>query len=348
MKVLYFTCLTSKKEKYDGERIKNTLIYNSLKRIADVDVVDFTKNTFINLLKTIWLSMFRKKKYDFFIISKDPHGANVIQKILNFSKVPSKKTIYFEIGPFLYDRILNGSIKKETFINERLIIVETKSMKSELESIGFNRLDVFPNFKEIYDILFNEKKYPKKTLKLIYFSRIEDKKGIYDLVDCIKAINNDDIKFSLDIYGRPQNKFEQDRIIDLCKECPYLEYKGKIDMNNAEAYKLLSEYDLHVFPTKYAEGFPGTIIDFFIAGVPTLASSFARANDILTTSDSIIFKQGDNNDLISKLKDIYDNQSKLIDLRKKSFERKKEYSIEAFDNYLKNMFDVLLLEDALK
>ena len=32
-------------------------------------------------------------------------------------RYPSSKIVYFEIGPFLYDRILNGSINKETFIN---------------------------------------------------------------------------------------------------------------------------------------------------------------------------------------------------------------------------------------
>lgn len=338
MKVLYLTCLTSKKEKYDGERIKNTLIYNSLKRIASVDVIDFTKNKYINVFKTLCFTTFKKKKYDYFIISKDPHGANIIHKILNFSRVPRKRIIYFEIGPFLYNRVLDGSIKKETFLSDKLIVVETNSMKKELESIGFSNVDVFPNFKKIYNIPFSDKQYPKEVLKLIFFSRIEDKKGIYDLIDCIKEINSDSQKFSLDIFGRPQDKTEEKRIAELCEKFAYLEYKGKLDITSSETYIYLSHYDLHVFPTKYPEGFPGTLIDFFIAGVPTLASSFARANDILTANDSIIFEQGDRKDLIDKLKYIYNNQSKLKKLSKNSYEKKEEYSIEAFDGYLKNIF----------
>lgn len=341
MRILYLSCLISKKEKYDGERIKNTLIYDSLKKISDVDVIDFTKNKYINVFKAFWLSFFKKKKYDCFIISKDPHGANVIQKILNLTKVPSSKIIYFEIGPFLYDRILNGSIKKETFINDKLIVVETKSMKKELESLGFKNVDVFPNFKPIYNIKFNEKNYPKDVLNLVYFSRIEDQKGIYDLIECLKEINGHSTKYALDVFGRPQSKSEEEKIIGICNKYDYLNYKGKLDINGPESYELLSNYDLHVFPTKYAEGFPGTIIDFFIAGVPTLASSFARAKDILSSSDSIVFKQGDRNDLSNKLKYIYENQTLLSVLGQNAYRRKDQYSIEAFDLYLNKLIGII-------
>lgn len=344
MKILYLTCLISKKEKYDGERIKNTYIFNSLKQVAQVDTIDFTKSKYFNVLKTLWVGIFRKKKYDLFIISKDPHGANVIQRILNFAKVPSNKIVYFEIGPFLYDRILKGSIKKETFINDRLIVVETNSMKNELKSLGFENLDVFPNFKNICKVSFNEKQYPKNTLNLVYFSRIEEEKGIYDLIDCLKSINQQSLKFTLDVFGRPQNNTEEKRILDLCRQNSFVDYKGKLDLIDDKSYKVLSKYDLHVFPTKYPEGFPGTLIDFFIVGVPTLASSFARANDILTKNDSIIFKQGDNNDLTNKLKDIYSNQSLLVELGKNSYQRKDEYSVNAFNMYLKKLLDNILNE----
>lgn len=338
MKVLFLTCLTNEKEKYDGERIKNTLIFRSLSKIGAVDVVDFTNHKFFNILRTIFLSIFRKRKFDFFIISKDPHGANIIRKVLNFGRVSPSKIIYFEIGPFLYDRVLNGTIKKETFIHDRLIVVETESMKRELESIGFENIGVFPNFKPIYKIEFSEQHYPKNVLNLIYFSRIEEQKGIYDLIDCLNRINDDSVKFKLDIFGRPQSRNDEERIIKICSEHEFLNYKGKLDIKGSNTYAFLSKYDLHVFPTRYSEGFPGTIIDFFIAGVPTLSSNFARAKDIFNQNDSIIFRQGDKNDLISKMLYIYNHQTILNGMRKKSFEKKSKYSVEAFDKFLKDLF----------
>ena len=338
-KVLMITCLNTSKEKFDGERIKCTLIYNSLKKFTDLDVINLSVYKVINTIKIFFKALFLEKKYEYVVISKDAHGANIIQKILRLGRYPSSRIVYFEIGPFLYDRILNGSIKKETFINDKLIVVETNSMKEELKEVGFERIGVFPNFKPICRVPFNEQKYPKEVLKLVYLSRIEEPKGIYDLINCLSVLNKDKTMFILDVYGRPQNAEEEKKIKDLSNKYKFVRFLGMLEVGSEGSYKQLSQYDLHVFPTKYREGFPGSIIDFFIAGVPTLSSSFARAHEILTENDSIVFKQGDNNALQEKLVFIYNNQNKLNELRKNSFSRREQYSVESFEKYLKRLID---------
>lgn len=335
IKVLYISCLNTSKEKFDGERIKCTLIYESLKKFVDLSVINLSTHKIINTLAIFFKGLFGKRKYEYIVISKDAHGANIIQKILGLARYPSNRIIYFEIGPFLYDRILNGSIKKKTFIKDRLIVVETDSMKKELESLGFERISVFPNFKPICRIDFNEQVYPKDVLHLVYLSRIEEPKGIYDLIDVLVLLNKDKVRFVLDVYGRPQNKDEEAKITELSNKYDFINFMGMMEVGSKESYEKLSSYDLHVFPTKYREGFPGTLIDFFIAGVPTLSASFARAHEILTDKDSIIYKQGDNEDLLNKLNYIYNNQNILKDLRLNSFARRDMYSVEAFEEYLR-------------
>ena len=336
-KVLFISCLNTSKEKFDGERIKCTLIYESLKKFTDLSVINLSVHKIINTLAIFFKTFFGKKTYDYVVISKDAHGANIIQKILKLSGYPLNRVIYFEIGPFLYDRILNGSIRKETFIKDRLIVVETPSMKKELESLGFERISLFPNFKPIVDVPFIEMKYPKETLDLVFLSRIEEPKGIYDLIDCLAELNKDKIRFNIDMYGRPQTEVEEKHIRELERKYSFVQYFGMMEVGSFESYRTLSRYDLHVFPTKYREGFPGSIIDFFIAGVPTFSSSFARAHEILSVNDSIIYEQGNNNDLKDKLLDTYNNQSKLIKLRKNSYSLREKYSVEAFENYLQTL-----------
>ena len=335
-KLLYISCLNTSKEKFDGERIKCTLIYESLKKFVDLSVINLSKHKIISTLAIFFKGLFGRRKYQYIVISKDAHGANIIQKILRLARYPSNRIIYFEIGPFLYDRILNGSIKKETFIKDRLIVVETNSMKEELESLGFERISVFPNFKPICRIDFNEQVYPKDILHLVYLSRIEEPKGIYDLIDILILLNKDKVRFVLDVYGRPQNKDEEAKITELSNKYDFINFLGMMEVGSKESYETLSTYDLHVFPTKYREGFPGSIIDFFIAGVPTLSASFARAYEILTDKDSIVYKQGDNKDLSNKLNYIYNNQNILKELRLNSFARRDMYSVETFDKYLNN------------
>ena len=172
---------------------------------------------------------------------------------------------------------------------------------------------------------------------MVYLSRIEEPKGIYDLIDVLVLLNKDKVRFVLDVYGRPQNKDEEAKITELSNKYEFVNFLGMMEVGSKESYEKLSIYDLHVFPTKYREGFPGSIIDFFIAGVPTLSASFARAHEILTDKDSIVYKQGDNKDLFNKLNYAYNNQRVLKELRLNSYARRDMYSVEAFEEYLSQL-----------
>ena len=107
-------------------------------------------------------------------------------------------------------------------------------------------------------------------------------------------------------------------------------------MPSYNSYKTLSDYDLHVFPTRFPEGIPGTLIDCFISGIPTLSSSFPRASDLLCDNDSYIFKQFDCDDLIRKLLYIYNHQEELSLKRIKSYEKRSFYSTQIFVDYIKD------------
>ena len=335
-KILFIASLNTKKDRYDGERIKSTLMYDSLKKLFSVDVINLSVHKIFNTFRIILVGLFSRKKYDSLVVSKDPHGANIIIKLLRLTKYPLDKIIYFEIGPFLYDRIINGSIKKENFKDIK-IIVETNSMKAELESLGVRVFNIFPNFKSKFDVPFLEQKYPKKTLKLVFFSRIDEMKGIYDLMEAVSQINKERVRFTLDIFGLISINYDEKRFKDLLSSNKEIRYFGKLNLVESKDYSLLSKYDLHVFPTKYSEGFPGTLIDFFIAGVPTLSSNFARAYDILSDSNSFFFERGSVDDLKRMLLYIYDNQEELIQKRVESFKMRDNYTTDKFEEYCKNI-----------
>lgn len=334
-KVLYIASINTNKEKFDGERIKSTLIYCSLKKNISTECINLSHHKIYNTLKLAAILCFKKKRYSEVYISKDPHGANIILKLLKLFKFPFSKIVYFEIGPFLFEMIQQRTIKHGFFEKIKYVVVETKSLETELSSIGFTNVLIFPNFKPLVNIDIFYSSYPKKILNLIYFSRIEEKKGIYDLIDVVKNINKSEQLIKLDIYGRFQSKNDKKKLLNVCDNYS-IKYCGALDMDDINSYHLISKYDLHVFPTKYGEGFPGTLLDFFMAGVPTLSSTFARSADILTVKDSILFKQGDNNDLYDKIMTVYRNQNILVDLKKETFNRRNEFSVESFESFLKD------------
>ena len=190
-----------------------------------------------------------------------------------------------------------------------------------------------PNYKKVYKISSIHKEYPCNQLKLIYFSRVETNKGIYDLIETIASINQE-YKFNLDIYGLIASKKDKKKIKYFQKKYPWLSYKGCLSLVSQEQYEKLSSYDLHVFPTLYGEGFPGTIIDFFIAGVPTLSSSFARYNEILSEKESYIYEQGNNEKLRNSLKNIFDNQIDLLNKRQLVFGKADAYSLNILEKFI--------------
>lgn len=338
-KIMYVASLNTKKDKYDGERIKSTHIFNVLNKVIEsITVINLSKTKYFSTFKMLFLSFFAKKKYEYFIVSKDARGAKIIHKILKFAHVDPQKIIYFEIGPFLYDLLLFNKTKPELFLHDRNIIVETESMKCELEEFGFKNLRVFPNFKTNPHIEFKKKKYPVEQIKLVYFSRIEEKKGIYDLINVLKRINQDKILFTLDVYGLFMSKEDNEKLCDLVKQNDFLFYKGKLDMGKNESYNILASYDLHVFPTHYNEGFPGSLIDFFFVGVPTLSSSFLRFKDILSEDNSFVYKQFDNEDLEKQLIFIYNNQNRLFERSIKTYQLNSLYTTETFEVFLRGLF----------
>ena len=330
-KIMYVASLNTKKYKYDGERIKSTLIFESLQKIySKIDVINLSKSKVFMTLKLILLCMFKKRKYNYFIVSKDPRGGKILH-------VNQDKIIYFEIGPFLYNMLRNNKVEPTLFSKNKHVIVETNSMKNELESFGFNNVLVFPNFKKKPDIIFEPKTYPVKTLNLVYFSRIEEQKGVYELISAIKKINNLEIRYTLDIYGMLMSGEDKELLNNLIQGREDIHYKGTLDTSSLDSYQQLSKYDLHVFPTWYDEGFPGTLIDFFFIGIPTVSSSFLRSKDILTTNDSFIYLQHNENDLIKTLDFIYDNQEQIS--QKAIYTKQLGERFTSFDDFLKELLN---------
>lgn len=337
-RILFIASLNTKENRFDGERIKSTFIYESMqKQYNQIDLINLSKNKYLQTLKLIFVSLFKKKKYDRIYVSKDPRGGTIIEKILHMCGVKGEKIYYFEIGPLLYDLVLSGKIKKKWFDDNKIIVVETLSMKNDLEKLGFNNVRVFPNFKPKPNVALNDKKYPKSILKLIYFSRIEEKKGIYDLITAVKKINSVKPCFSLDIYGMFNFPEDEEKVTDICLKDEFISYKGKMDLSVPGSYEILEDYDLHVFPTHYGEGFPGSLIDFFFVGVPTVSANFARCPDILSDEDSFIYKQGDIDDLIKTLNFVYENQNEILEKRKKTHDKSNMYTIEAFDTFMEEL-----------
>lgn len=210
------------------------------------------------------------------------------------------------------------------------IYVETNTMKQALQTFDLDNLFVLPNCKKLTVLTENELVYPQEApYKLCTFSRVMKEKGIEDAVKAVMTVNKElgYQAFSLDIFGQVDS--EQTQWFDnLEKSFPsYICYGGLIPFD--KSVETLKECFALLFPTYYVgEGFAGTLIDAYSAGVPVVASDWKYNAELVNENVGYIYKTGDQAALVQLLKEIAMDPNKILQKKKPCLCEAEKYKIE--------------------
>lgn len=192
------------------------------------------------------------------------------------------------------------------------MFVETTKMQAFLLNHDYKDIVILRNFRNFEIFKQPERLNYNYPINLCIFSRVMKEKGILEAINTVDEINNESVTpvCSLDIYGSIEKTFLStfDNIIEDNKQ---IKYKGTV--KQTEVIETLKVYDLILFPTKfYTEGIPGTIIDGFFAGVPTLCSKWENFRDVIEDDFSgFTFEFNDFLDFKKKLKTILFDPSNI-------------------------------------
>ncbi len=154
-------------------------------------------------------------------------------------------------------------------------------------------------------------------------------KGIEDAVRAVEEANRrlgKDI-FNLDIYGQIDSNqtewFEQ--LKNAFPDC--IKYKGIAKPE--ESVGTIKSYFALLFPTYYeGEGFAGTLIDAFSAGVPIIASDWRYNSEIVDESVGTVYPTRDNEAFVEVLVKVATNRNLILCKKNKCLEKAKEFSPE--------------------
>ena len=82
-----------------------------------------------------------------------------------------------------------------------------------------------------------------------------------------------------------------------------------------------------LFPTKcYTEGIPGTIIDAYAAGLPVISSLYLNFDEIIDDGiTGLGYEFGNNEALISLLKNLSKNPLRIIEMKKNCVKKAKMF-----------------------
>lgn len=314
----------------NGASAKNYHLVKYLKdkgfNLSVIDTEKWKKNPFV-LVKLLFVILFFGKNK--FILSADSMSSYRLIQLLNW--LPKRDVIYWVIGGSVADWIKDGKVKSNPYKIVKWFLVEGNRMKSVLKECGFiDNVLVVPNFKNIDYIPQKKCHDGGGWVRFVFLSRIIPEKGCDVIFDAIERLNRRyQDKFSVSFYG-PIDESYHKVFYEYMDRLANVSYKGFLDLRLAVNYDELANYDIMLFPTYWrGEGFPGVVIDAFVAGLPVIASDWSLNKDIIEQDvTGFIIPSKDSVALAGVMESIINNQSKINEMSEKCQSAAMDFSID--------------------
>lgn len=208
-----------------------------------------------------------------------------------------EKKVHMLYNPQSTDKILNQSFVKENLSDE------------ELELLNDNYIT--------------------------FVGRIVKVKGLEDLLECYKALENE-IKEKLYIIGSGKEKENLEKLVEKMNLSEKVIFLG----NKENPYIWMRNAKLFV-TTTYGEGLPTTYIESMICGTPVLSyDSPTGPKDILGDGKhGALVSMGDKEQFTLKLKDLLENKEKIEKYKNTMKEKLKEFERENVSQKFSRIID---------
>ena len=337
----YFGYITNQ---LNGQTIKTRHVYKLLKtkskifsRIAFYDTQELHGNklSFIKMLSNILKSNV--------LIYMPAH--NNLRYIFPFIYVICKlkkiKILYFVIGGWLFEYLQTKPLHKIMLSKIHGIFVESNHMRDKLKQVHrYNNVVTLPNFRlqEFIPPFNNNNEY----FKIVFMAQIEMPKGVDVVFKLAEHLSKTPLKgphIIIDFYG-PIIDNTSKYFYEQLEKYEFVSYKGELQPD--KIYEELTSYDLMVLPTKYyTEGFPGSILDAYIAGVPVVVTQWKYASEFVDNEKTGIivpFKNGENEFIQSVIK-LYEDPNLIMIMKYNAYEKSKLYSAASAWEIIKRYID---------
>lgn len=169
-----------------------------LSKNVDCRVFDtWKKKSVLSLIMSL-IYIVRTKRSEPIILSISTRGAYYIAKILNLTHL-KRRIFYWVAGGDLAIDLKNVSLKNRRVYDVfTKVVVQCNYLKRDLEELSITNCAMVPNFKPVIFKPTIDKAIFEK-IRFVYFSRVLIQKGIEEIIQAFKSLDNKNI--CLDIYG---------------------------------------------------------------------------------------------------------------------------------------------------
>ena len=323
----YFGFVTNQ---LDGQTIKTRNIYELLTRKSNnefrVDYFDtqIFKEKKITIFYLLWKII---KNHKIVYIPAQNNLKYFLPIVYILCKLTNTDILYIVVGGWLPEYIKKKKIHTWMLSRIKAIFPQNIRVKNTLQiDYNFKNVFILPNFR-IQSFTPNFKNNETKILKLVFMARINRMKGIDTIFNALEELNKINEKaISLDFYGPIYNDDKNYFFTELDK-FSNITYKGNLEPS--KIYETFFCYDVMLLPTKYhTEGFPGSILDAYISGIPVIVTKWIHATEFVDNEETgyiVPFNNG-NNEFINSIKILINNPEKLKRMKRNAYKKSKLYT----------------------
>ncbi len=318
----------------DGQTVKTKILHTELQNATDwnIRVVD-TYYRSKNPVKLLWdtLACLCSCKDVFILLSGN--GMRLYFPLMSlWARL---------FGTRVYHDVIGGNLagyvdkypKYRNYLNAfRVNWVETGVMKGNLEARGITNAEVMPNFKRLNVVMPEQLQPIGEVARFCTFSRVMKEKGIEDAANAVESINAKAGKTvcTLDIYGRIDDSYtaQFQKLLDNATEA--VKYCGMVPFD--KSVEAISKYDALLFPTYWdGEGFAGTIVDAFSAGLPVIATDWNCNGEIVAHKvDGILYPSDGIADLEAAIHWLLQDPNRAAEMKKACICSAQKYQPDAY------------------
>lgn len=201
------------------------------------------------------------------------------------------------------------------------------------------------NDRKKIQVVYNAVEIPKRcnynleSNKLLFLGEVGKRKGIFDLLDAMKIINDErKIDVHLWIYG-PDSTNEIENIITKRGLNNIVDYKGYLNFQDKE--NIFNKIAINILPS-YNEGLPMTILETMSYGIPNISTNVAAIPEVIDNSNGMILNPGDVKGLVNSIYSIILNKNLRKEKSDNSYNLiKNKFSIEKHIKEISKIYEEL-------
>lgn len=152
-----------------------------------------------------------------------------------------------------------------------------------IQLLDFKNTEYFPNFRK-----FTLKDVPQSDhdeLRMVFMARINKTKGFETIFKALDILNKRGDNVTMTFFGQVADEDSKLFYELIANYKNIASYRGALKPD--EIHHTLADYDVMLLPTQYyTEGFPGSILDAYIAGIPVIVTEWKHSHEFVAEDRS--------------------------------------------------------------